>query len=57
MGVSPREAAERLIQFMDEAGIDVGVVLPIAPYVSNDYVYKVVSYEPGRLVGVCLCCT
>ncbi len=50
-GVSPREAAERLVEFMDGAGIDVGVVLPIAPYVSNDYVYRVVSYEPKRLVG------
>ena len=36
---------------MDESGIDVGVILPIAPYIPNDYVYKVVSYEPKRLVG------
>jgi len=50
-GVPPREAAERLVEFMDGAGIDVGVVLPVAPYVPNDYVYRLVSYEPGRLVG------
>ena len=50
-GVPPKVAAERLLQFMDESGIDVGVILPIAPYVPNDYVYKVVSHEPKRLVG------
>ncbi len=36
---------------MDENNIDVGVILPIVPYTSNDYVHKVVSYEPKRLVG------
>ncbi len=36
---------------MDESGIDTAVLLPIAPYVPNDYVYRVVSYEPKRLVG------
>lgn len=50
-GVPPKVAAERLLQFMDESGIDVGVILPIAPYVPNDYVYEVVSHEPKRLVG------
>ena len=50
-GVPPKVAAERLLQFMDESGIDVGVILPIAPYVPNDYVCKVVSHEPKRLVG------
>ncbi|RLG82816.1 MAG: hypothetical protein DRO18_08440 [Thermoprotei archaeon] len=49
--VHPREVAERLIEFMYESGIDVAVILPIAPYIPNDYVYKVVSYEPKRLVG------
>ncbi|HHC19235.1 MAG TPA: hypothetical protein ENK81_02385, partial [Euryarchaeota archaeon] len=31
--------------------IDIAVILPIAPYITNDYVHKVVSYEPKRLVG------
>jgi len=48
----PRKAvAENLLQFMDEPGIDMGVLLPIAPYVPYDYVYKIVSYEPKRLLG------
>ncbi len=50
-GLPLKEVAERLIEFMDESGIDVGVILPIAPYITNDYVYRVVSYEPKRLVG------
>ncbi len=50
-GLPPKEVAERLIEFMDESGVDVGVILPIAPYITNDYVYRVVSYEPKRLVG------
>jgi len=50
-GATPRAAAEKLVQFMEESGIDVGVILPIAPYILNDYVYRVVSYEPKRLVG------
>ena len=50
-GVPPKVVAERFIEFMDESGIDVGVILPIAPYVGNDYVFKVVSYEPKRLIG------
>jgi len=49
--VPPKVAAEKLLQFMDESGIDVGVILPIAPYVPNDYVYEVVSHEPKRLIG------
>ena len=36
---------------MDESGIDIGIILPIAPYIPNDYVYKIVSYEPKRLIG------
>lgn len=50
-GIPPKSAAERILQFMDESGEDIGVILPITPYVPNDYVYKVVSYEPRRLVG------
>ena len=50
-GISPKAAAERLISFMDNSGIDVGVLLPIAPYVPNEYVYRVVAYEPKRLIG------
>ena len=49
--VPPDIVAERLISFMDDSGIDVGVILPIAPYISNDYIHKVVSCEPKRLVG------
>jgi len=48
--VIPRVTAEKLVQFMDEFGIDVGVILLIAPYIPSDYVYKVVSYEPKRLI-------
>ncbi len=50
-GISPRVAAEKILQFMDESSIDIGVILPIAPYITNDYVYNVVSYEPKRLIG------
>ncbi len=50
-GVPPKVAAEKILQLLDESGVNVGVILPIAPYVSNDYVYEVVSYEPKRLVG------
>jgi len=50
-GIAPREAAERLIRFMDESDIDVGVILPVAPYVPNDYVHRVVDHDPKRLVG------
>ncbi|MET1159622.1 MAG: amidohydrolase family protein [Thermoprotei archaeon] len=50
-GVHPKEAAEKIVSFIDEAGIKVAVLLPIAPWVSNDYVYKVVSYNPKRLIG------
>jgi len=50
-GVHPKEAGERIVSFMDEVGIEVAVLLPIAPWVSNNYVYKVVSYNPERLIG------
>jgi len=50
-GISPKAVAERLISFMDDSGIDVGVLLPIAPYVPNEYVYRVMAYEPKRLIG------
>ena len=32
-------------------GIKVAALLPIAPWVSNDYMYKIVSYNPKRLIG------
>jgi len=50
-GTPPHNVAERLLVFMDESGIDTAVILPISPYITNDYVYKVVSYEPKKLVG------
>ncbi len=50
-GIAPCAVAERLLEFMDGAGIDIGVILPIAPYIGNDYVYRVVSCEPKRLIG------
>ena len=50
-GVHPKEAGERIVSFMDEVGIEVAVLLPIAPWVSNNYVYKVVSYNPEKLIG------
>ncbi len=34
--VPPRVVAERLISFMNNSGIDIGIILPIALYVSND---------------------
>ncbi len=49
--IPPEVVAESLLQFMDETGIDIGVILPIAPYVSNDYIYRIISYESKRLVG------
>ena len=51
-GISPRVTAERLLRFMDESGIDIGVLLPIAPYVPNEYIYRVVTYEPKRLMDL-----
>gem|GEM_PF-747566 len=49
--IPPKIAAEKIIEFLNNSSIDIGVILPIAPYIPNDYVYKVVSYEPKRLVG------
>ncbi len=50
-GVKPETIAESLLEWMDREGIDIAVILPIAPYISNEYVSKIVSYDPRRLVG------
>lgn len=50
-GVSPRAVAEEILRLMDADGVDAAVVLPVAPYVSNEYVARVVECEPKRLVG------
>jgi predicted TIM-barrel fold metal-dependent hydrolase len=50
-GISPKEATRRVLEWMDGNGVDVAVLLPIAPYISNDYVAEVVECEPVRLVG------
>jgi predicted TIM-barrel fold metal-dependent hydrolase len=50
-GSSPRAVAERLLEWMDANGVLKAVILPIAPYTSNEYVYKMVEVAPERLVG------
>jgi predicted TIM-barrel fold metal-dependent hydrolase len=42
---------ERLILSLEESGIDKAVVLPIAPFVSNQFVARVCSEYPDRLMG------
>jgi len=49
--VSPKTIAQKIIDLMDKSGISRAVILPIAPYISNDYIYKIVDYEPRRLIG------
>ncbi len=51
-GISPKAAMERLISFMDDWGVDVGALLPITPYISNEYVYRVVAYERFSSYGI-----
>ena len=36
---------------MDEQWIDKAVIMPISPFISNEYVAKVVDYHPDRFVG------
>ncbi|RLG79945.1 MAG: hypothetical protein DRO13_04895, partial [Thermoprotei archaeon] len=48
-GISPHNVAERLLRFMDESDIDIAVILPIAPYITNDYVHK---ERPMNLKGL-----
>jgi len=50
-GVSPKSIAEELLDLMDKSGVSKAVILPIAPYISNNYVYRIVEMEPRRLVG------
>jgi predicted TIM-barrel fold metal-dependent hydrolase len=50
-GVSPKNIAEELLDLMDKSGVSKAVILPIAPYISNNYIYKIVEVEPRRLVG------
>jgi predicted TIM-barrel fold metal-dependent hydrolase len=50
-GVSPKNIAGELLDLMDKSGVSKAVILPIAPYISNNYIYKIVEVEPRRLVG------
>ncbi len=45
------ELAEKLLEWMNGEGLDKVVLLPIAPYHSNDLIAKIVDYEPGRIIG------
>jgi len=47
----PSVFAERLVNKMDEVGIERSVVLPISPYIKNNYVADVVGMYPDRLIG------
>ncbi len=49
--INPEKIAEDIIEWMNSEGIDVTVILPIAPYISNEYVSKIVDYNPKRLIG------
>ncbi len=49
--INPRIIAEKIIEWMNSEGIDKAVILPVAPYVSNEYVSKIIDYEPERLLG------
>lgn len=49
--ISPEKLAEDMVEWMDNVGIDIAVVLPVAPYISNEYVAKIVDYDPKRLIG------
>lgn len=44
-------SCERLILSLEESGIDKAVVLPIAPFVSNQFVVQVCNKYPDRLMG------
>ncbi|MEW4562465.1 amidohydrolase family protein [Bremerella sp. JC770] len=43
----------RLLRELDEAQIDRAIVVPIADYISNDFVLEVCSRHPGRLIPAC----
>lgn len=47
----PTVFARKLLKFMDEQGIGKSIVLPISPFISNEYVAKAVSINPERLIG------
>jgi predicted TIM-barrel fold metal-dependent hydrolase len=50
-GVNPRIVGEKLLEWANGNGISRVVVLPIAPYISNDYIYKIVEVDPKILIG------
>jgi predicted TIM-barrel fold metal-dependent hydrolase len=50
-GISPRVIGEELLKWAGENGVSRVVVLPIAPYISNDYVYKIVEVDSRALIG------
>jgi|Deesub1362B_J571_1020462.scaffolds.fasta_scaffold00074_20 hypothetical protein len=51
MKQKPIDAAQKLLEWMDNEGISISVVLPVAPYISNDYIAELVNSEPKRLIG------
>ena len=42
---------DEIIEQMDEVGLDRLVVLPIAPYMTNEDVAELVAKKPDRFVG------
>lgn len=44
-------SVRRLIKSLEESKIDKAVVLPIAPFISNEFVAKVCSEYPKKLIG------
>ena len=44
-------SVERLIESLEESKIDKAVILPIAPFISNDFVANVCKEYPDKLIG------
>jgi predicted TIM-barrel fold metal-dependent hydrolase len=49
--ISPSDVAQDLLEWMDKNNVSKAIILPIAPYISNDYIYKIVEKDPKRLIG------
>lgn len=44
-------SVSRLLKEMEEAGIEKVVLLPIVPYISNEFIYRVCNEYPDKFVG------
>lgn len=44
-------SVERLLREMEEAGIEKVLLLPIVPYISNEFIYRVCNEYPDKFVG------